>query len=241
MLKEYIQFIPDLKEQMFNVDLAKTEPKILNSLTDSDLINIYAEWVSKNKPADRSTQNGFILEILSRQFIEGRGPNEKTLQSIKEILIFLVDGENQRQIWNEEKSIPDDLALSLTSHTLDIDKIIECKISSHAVKSSFHQKESTKNTIKSLVSILNGNYQEVKSDKGKKIITQAREKIRRVCPLPVNLSPNYKYVYVLPSDQHYISQNPKDANLVVFNLPFSTADIDVFRQSFFTNLAKVNL
>lgn len=241
MLKEYIQFIPDLKCEMTSSFVAESQPQVLSFLTESDLINIYAEWLSKGRPTDRATQNGFIFEIFSRRFIESKDQNPKFLQSFKEILIFLVDGENQRRIWNDEKCTPDDLVLEYTSHSLEISKIIECKISSHAIKSSFHQKESTKNTVKSLVNVLNGNYQEIKNETGKKIITTAREKLRRVCSLPITLAPNYKYVYILPLDQQYTSQNPKDNNLEVINLPFSTSDIDIFRELYFTHLTRVNL
>ncbi len=241
MLKEYIQHIPDLREEIATSILSESHQKIANFLTETDLINIYAEWLSKNKSTDRSTQNGFIFEILSRRFIEKKVPNPKFLQSFKEILIFLIDGENQRLIWNEEKSTPDDLVLEYTSHTLDISKIVECKISAHAAKSSSHQKEASKSTVKDLISLLNGNYQMIKNENGKKIITAAREKLRRVCPLPINLSTDYKYVYVLPSDQYYSSQNPKDTNLEVLNLPFSLSEIDSFRNLYFTNLSKLNL
>lgn len=241
MLNEYVKLIPGLKEQITGSFLVENQSQIVNYLNDDDLINIYAEWLSKNRSGDRATQNGFIFEILSRRYIQNKESNPKFLQLFKEVLVFLVDGENQRLIWNEEKSTPDDLVLSLTSHSLDISKIIECKISAHAVKSSYHQKESTKNTVRSLVNVLNGNYQEIKNEAGKKIITTAREKLRKVCALPVSLSPDYKYVYVLPSDQSYVSQNPKDTNLEVLNLPFSTTNIDEFRESYFTNLAKVNL
>lgn len=241
MLTEYIKFIPDLKDEVASSLFGEPKPQIISFLSDYDLIDIYAEWLSKNKPVDRPTQNGFIFEILSRRFIRSKEQNQKALQPFKEMLIFLLDGENQRLIWNEEKSTPDDLVLSPTSHTLDISRIIECKISAHAAKGSVHQKESTKNTVKSLVNVLNGNYQEIKNENGKKIITTAREKLRKICTLPINLSSEYKYVYVLPSDQYYNSQNPKDANLEVLNLPFSTSDIDEFRESYFTYLAKINL
>ena len=241
MPKEYIQFISDLKEEADNPFLGETQSQVLSFLTESDLVNIYAEWLSKGKPCDRVTQNGFIFEIFSRRFTENKEPNPKFLQSVKLTLMFLFDGENQRHIWNDERSTPDDLVLGYTSHSLEITKIVECKISSHAIKSSYHQKESTKNTVKSLVSVLNGNYHEIKNEFGKNIITTAREKIRKVCTLPINLSSDYKYVYVLPSDQQYVSHNPKDTNLEVINLPFSASDIDSFREWYFTYLTKVNL
>lgn len=239
MPKESIQLIPKLKSEISSSPIG--ELAIINFFTDSDLINIYAEWLSKNKPSDRVTQNGFIFEILSRRFISGNESSQKPLQSFKELLLFLVDGENQRHIWNEEKSTPDDLTLEQKSHSIEISKIIECKISAHAVKSSYHQKESTKNTVRSLISLLNGDYQEIKNNSGRRIITTAREKLRRVYPLPVTLSSDYKYVYVLPSDQQYNSQNPRDTNLEVLNIPFSTSEIDEFREYFFTNLARLKL
>lgn len=241
VLKEREGLIPEFKGEIISSFQSDPQLSFINSLTDSDIINVYAEWLLKNKSTDRSTQNGFIFEILSRRFVQDIEPSTNLLQSIKEVFVFLGDGQNQRLIWNEERSTPDDIVLSPTKHSIQISKIIECKVSTHALTRSLHQKESTKSTVRSLINVLNGNYYEVKSDKGKKIITGARERLRRLCPLPLALSPNYKYVYVLPSDQHYLSQNPRDTNLEVINLPLNTTEIDLFRQSIFTYLAQVAL
>lgn len=209
------------------------EQSIANFLDESDLINIYAEWLAKNRSTDPHIQNGFLFEIISKKYLQNKEPSSKSLQPLREILMFLLESENQRRIWGENRSAPDDLFLKYKSHTVDIHKIIECKISAHAAKGSFHQKESSKNTVRAMIGILNGDYHEIKDEKGKKIISDAREKFNRVCHLPLNLPTNYKYVYALPSGEEYVSFHPKDANLEVINLPFSIHEIENFRKSFF--------
>lgn len=217
MSKEYIQ----------------PEQSILSFLDNSDLVNVYAEWLVKNKTSDPHTQNGFIFEIVSKKYLQRIEQSSKPLQSLSEIFMFLFEAENQRHIWGEYRCTPDDLVLKYRSHTVDVEKIVECKVSAHAAKGSFHQKESTKNTVKALVSVLNGDYHEIKNENGKKIVAHAREKLAKICHLPISLSPNYKYVYTLPSGEYYVSNHPKDANLEVINLPFSINDIEKFRKYFF--------
>ncbi len=241
MLKECAQFLPNIKEELLRSSPVENQPQLLSYLSDSDLVNVYAEWLAKGKTDDPSTQNGFIFEILTRRIIQGGEITPSQIQSVKELFMFLLEGKNQRLIWNEERSTPDDIVLSPTSHYLMIDKLIECKISSHAIKNSSHQKVSTQNTINAIVSALSGDYQEIKSDVGKKVISTVREKLYRLHPLPIGLSPNYNYVYVLPSDQYYKSKNRKDTNLQVLNLPISVDEINDFRMSFFTYIAKHKL
>lgn len=241
MLKESTQILPNIKDELLGSKSVENQSQIISYLSDSDLVSVYAEWLAKGKTDDPSTQNGFIFEILARRIIQAGEITPSQIQSVKELFMFLLEGKNQRLIWNEERSTPDDIIFSQSSHFLMIEKLIECKISSHAIKNSSHQKESTQNTINAIVNALNGDYQEIKGEVGKKAISTVREKLYRLHPLPIGLSPNYNYVYVLPSDQYYKSKNRKDANLQVVNLPISVDEINDFRVSFFTYIAKHKL
>jgi len=132
-------------------------------------------------------------------------------------------------MWDEERSNPDDIGILETQDTIFINKVYESKISLHALQRSKTQRNESMITIINLVNALNGSHNRIKSEAGRRIITESMENLFEHCDLPIEMSPHCEYCYILPLDQKYV-QNPREPKLFeTLNVPLSTAQIEYFR------------
>lgn len=228
-LERFRSSLPALREEFSGIDADNSANRFISTITDEDLLEIYTDWLYRKKIKDRVEQNGFVFEILCRRYIESLENPSRQSNMIKELIMFLNQTANNLALWGEEKSTPDDLGIRVSGDRISIYRIYEAKISVHCLQRSYHQRERTWITIQRLVSALNGVDVEVKTASGAQILATTLDELDIRTSLPVELSRDCRYVYLLPADQIYINKLGHD-HFDTLNIPLGTGQVERFRE-----------
>ncbi|KKT30908.1 MAG: hypothetical protein UW16_C0003G0001, partial [Microgenomates group bacterium GW2011_GWC1_44_10] len=218
--------IPIIKQKLNEVTFGKDTWQLLGSLTDSDYLKIYSEWSLLRRKADIDTQNGFIFETLSRRYIRNQEIPSKLNDELRDLFLFIFQDINSRVLWGASLSNPDDIGLKI-SDTIEITKIFECKISKANIGTprTKGQQSKTITAINLLVKLFNN--ESSVWEPGRDFAHKAIVRLRELSNLPVSLSPQFKYVYILPGNEEYY---PENSRIQVVNLPISKDELTKVRE-----------
>ncbi len=200
------------------------QSEFYSTVKPKDYLLIFGEWVNGKKIDHPIDQRGFVFEVLANRHIESKDSKSTLNSAIREILIKLLHDHNA-QLWGKIKSNPDNIKVSILP-PIEVHKIYESKVSRNAVLESGKQIFATMETIESIIKALNGQDDGKLTGVGLEIVSQAREQLRAVSKQPIRLAKKYQYVYLLPSDQHYLPNHPSRGFVTVEHLPISTDDLD---------------
>ncbi len=201
----------------------------IDSLTDSDFILMFSEWIYRRKTMDIVSQTGFIFEILGQRHIKTIEKNSELGELVRQTVMFLNQSKNNNRMWNSERSNPDDVGILETKDVIYINRVYESKISLHALHRSKGQRIQSMITIGMVVNALNGSDHKIKSKAGWKVLTESMEYLFDHCGFPIEMSPDCEYCYILPHDQIYRQSRYEPRQFEVINIPLDTTEIDRFR------------
>lgn len=210
----FIEELPELRSRIKALQI--NDPKgLIRSLTDEDYLKLYSEWLYRR--ADVRDVQGYLVEVMAERFLN---PNEKKSDAeniFTDTFFYLTQYQNQVKLWGSNyKSFPDDLIIKQIGPKIEIQNLIEAK--SKRGFSRHGQRGSSIQGISSLINALNGEYGEIKTEEGKMILDEARDFLKSSGINWVYLSPKYKFVYMLPIDQHY---SPTTERTEVVRIPVS--------------------
>lgn len=225
-IESFTDQIPALRQKLAESMTRENAQQFIANLTDSDYVNIYTELALLKKRTDVDTEAGFIFEIIGRRFIKMQETHSKLYEDLKDLFLFMFQDINSAKLWGESLSNPDDLEFKILDE-VEITKLYEFKIS----KANVHNRRAKRQKNKSIDSILSlaklFNNKSTTQEPGSGLAHEAVNRLRALTSLQIRLSPEFKYVYVLPKDVEY---NPTDQNTQTINVPLTKEEVFKVRE-----------
>ncbi len=223
------QKLPSLRAELMEISTNSYIQSFIASLTDNDFLLMYSEWFFRKKTQDEIMQNGFIFEILSQRYVKSVEQTSEIGEFVRESIMFLNQSQNNHKMWNAERSNPDDIGILETEDTIFVNRVYESKMSLKAMRRSTSQRAESMITVRFIVNALNGSDNKIKTRAGWKVLVQSMENIFGRCDLPIELSTDCAYCYILPADQKYIQSPYEPIEFQTLNIPLSTSHIERLR------------